>query len=739
VDPEVVLEVLRKHTGQAVPIARLMRDARIPARKEKELKRLLKGLVSRGVIERERGRKYRLSRAGQIIEGRVMMDRRGRAHLIPKNDDRSPIPLLYQDGLAPQQNDVVKAELVYFGRERRRVARLTEIIERPYTRHVGVLRHEMGAEFVDLEVGGKFTAEVLIPPGQNGGAAVGDMVEVEFAPSDNGRNMPVGHVKHVLGPPGERDTEMKRLLIEHGLDRPFPPAALAEAESFGTAPTEADIQGRRDVRHLPLVTIDGETAKDFDDAVCAVKEGRDHRLYVAIADVSHYVRIGSALDEEAFRRGTSVYLTDRAIPMLPEALSNGLCSLNPRVDRLCMLADIIVDPDGRIKDATFHRAVMRSQARLTYTRVAAALEGEPDEACREVMPTLLNLAQVSRKLLERRLRRGSIDLDVPEPQVVFDDYGLPVDTVRRPRNEAHRIIEDLMIAANEAVAHFFLDRERPTMFRVHERPDAERLMNFARLCSSLGVRVELSDDPTPSEVAGLLARLSEHPNGRWLHGLLLRSLAQARYAAENLGHFGLASSAYLHFTSPIRRYPDLIVHRQMKQVLDDQESWYASARLEEMAGTCSDSERKAMQAERGSLELDRALVAAKRIGERLPARIGGVQAFGLFASVIEPFIDGLIPVQSLPSDYYEMDEFGSRLVGANGGLQFALGDPVEVEVVHVNVARRQVELRLVESASSPPRPARSARPPTPRPRARPDARKASPRSGRRGRPKRGRK
>ncbi len=691
-----------------------MRALGVPSRKEKDLKRLLKGMVRRGVIERERGRKYRISQVGQTLEGRVLVDRKGRTHLIPTDQDRGPIPLLSQDGLTPQHQDLVTAELVYFGREKRRFAKLTSVRDRPKIRYVGVLRREMGAEFVELEVpsSGRVVSEVLVPPGQNGGAQVGDVVEVEFAPPDDGRNMPVGQVKEVLGPPGARETELRKLLIEHGLDRPFPEAAEKEAQAFGTEPSPRDIQGRRDVRDLPLVTIDGETAKDFDDAVCAVKEGRDHRLYVAIADVSHYVRIGSALDDEAFRRGTSTYLTDRAIPMLPEALSNGLCSLNPEVDRLCMLADLLVDASGRIKDASFHRAVMRSRARLTYTRVAQALSGEPDGECQPLMPSLLNLAQVSRKLLERRLRRGSVDLDVPEPQVVFDSGGLPIDTVRRPRNEAHRVIEDLMICTNEAVARFFLERERPCMFRVHERPDAERLMNFARLCASLGVPVDLSEDPTPLEVAGLLSKLSEHPNGRWLHSLLLRSLAQARYAAENLGHFGLASRAYLHFTSPIRRYPDLVVHRLLKQILDDHEGWYSPSRLEEMASTCSDAERKAMQAERASLELDRALVAAQRIGERLPARISGVQNFGLFASVLEPFIDGLVPVQSLPSDYYEMDEFGSRLLGANSGQLYTLGDPVEVEIVHVNIARRQVELRLVESRSTPPRP----RTPPPRPR-----------------------
>jgi ribonuclease R len=730
VDPERLLAVLRKKPDQALSLTQLLNDAGVPERKEKDAKRTLKGLVRDGVVERERGRRYRLSRAGEPIEGRVEVDRRGRAHVVPegkKGKPKSgPLPLLYESDQAPQHNDRVRAEVVQLGRQRRHFARLRQILERPAIRHLGVLRKEVDAWIVHLEVSPNAPAgletkpirDVLIPPDDVGKGDDGDLVEVEFEPSGSAKKAPLGRVLQVLGKPGDRPTEIEKLLIEHGLDRPFPAAVIREAEAYGNEPSQADREGRRDVRDLPLVTIDGETAKDFDDAVCAKKEGRNYRLYVAIADVSHYVRMGSALDDEAFRRGTSTYLTDRAIPMLPEALSNGLCSLNPSVDRLCMLAELLIDPTGRVRDASFHRAVMRSHARLTYTRVAKALDGEPDEECQRLLPTLLVLAQVSRKLLERRLRRGSLDLDLPEPQIVFDDEGRPVDTVRRPRNEAHRIIEDLMIAANEAVARHFEEKEEPCMYRVHEKPDSEKLANFVKLCESLGVSARVSDDPSPAEVSKLLLDISEHPNGRALHTLLLRSLAQARYAGENLGHFGLASSAYLHFTSPIRRYPDLIVHRLLKQMLDGAKPWYSEGRLDEMAGTCSDAERKAMLAERASLELDRALVANEHLGEKLPATVTGIQGFGLFAAVVEPFIEGLIPVQTLPSDYYQPDEFGSRLVGVNTGRTFALGDSIEVEIENVDIAKRQVQLGLVDESL----PEKTERASRPRRRDRPGAR-----------------
>lgn len=744
VDTERLVEVLRRRPDRALSLTQLLDEAGVPARKEKEAKRALKGLVRQGVLERERGRRYRLSRAGAPIEGRVDVDRRGRAHLVPSDSKGggSPLPLLFEDPQRPQHNDWVRAEIVQLGRQNRHFARLVEVLERPTIRHLGVLRKELDAWLVKLEVSPNAPAgvaprpirDVLIPPDEVGEAKAGDLVEVEFEPTGGPDRAPVGRVLQVLGPPGDRSTEIEKLLIEHGLDRPFPPAAIAEALAYGDEPSDEDREGRRDVRDLPLVTIDGETAKDFDDAVCAKKEGRNYRLYVAIADVSHYVRIGSALDDEAFRRGTSTYLTDRAIPMLPEALSNGLCSLNPHVDRLCMLADLLIDPSGRVRDVSFHRAIMRSHARLTYTRVAHALDGEPDEECAGLLPTLLVLAQVSRKLLERRLRRGSLDLDLPEPQVVFDEKGQPVDTVRRPRNEAHRIIEDLMIATNEAVARYFEDRDEPCVYRVHEKPDPERLASFVKLCESLGVSARVSPDPSPAEVSRLLLDVSEHPNGRALHTVLLRSLAQARYAGENLGHFGLASTAYLHFTSPIRRYPDLIVHRLLKQSLDAAKPWYSAPRLDEMAGTCSDAERRAVQAERASLELDRALVAKEHLGAKLPATITGVQGFGLFASVVEPFVEGMIPVQTLPSDFYQVDDFGSRLTGVNTGRSFGLGDSIEVEIQNVDIGKRQVQLGLVDEAA----PVVSSRSPAgPRERKRPRRAEPSRRDARR--PRKGRR
>ncbi|MBX2812793.1 MAG: ribonuclease R [Myxococcales bacterium] len=739
-----LLSILRGFPDRSYGLSELMAHAKLPPKREKEVKKVLKGLVREGILEREPGRRYRLSRAGSVAEGRVIIDRRGLPSFLPKNERKATasVPFL-EDGHLPTnpdddnyrvaassstaspspqtllrveallQDDEVRVELTSRGRRPRTFAKLLALIHRPERRRVGIFRCIAGASIVDLDENSSQAAahsrpirEVIIPPSATMAAEDGQLVEVTFAPNDpSQRSSPIGEVVAILGRPGERGTELRKLMIEHNLDRDFPPAVLEQAEQYGDTPTEADYAGRRDVRHLPLVTIDGETAKDFDDAVCAIRDGHNtYKVYVAIADVSHYVRRGTPLDEEAYARGTSTYLTDRAIPMLPEKLSNGLCSLNPHVDRLCMIAELSVAANGRVTRAEFSRGIMRSQARLTYTQVAQALEGETDEHTQAVLANLLLLSRVATKMLERRLRRGSLDLDLPEPVVEFDATGEPSTAVRRPRNDAHRLIEDLMIATNEAAARFFLERELDTLFRVHAPPDPDKMQSFTKLCFEIGIEAQASERPSPAEVSQLLIKLSEHERGSALHSLLLRALSAARYHAENEGHFGLASEAYLHFTSPIRRYPDLVVHRLLKQAIDRKAPLYSRTHLQKMGDDSSAAERRAMTAERASMDLDRAYIANKRTGEQMKGNISGIQTFGLFVSTLDPFLEGMIPVQTLPDDFYEADPHNATLIGTRRGHRFGLGDPVEVIIHSVNLTRRQVELRLVrddQRSSSP--------------------------------------
>lgn len=705
-DETAILEFLRADPKRGWTMPEIANRLGVPEERSKSLRRVLKGLLKRGDIERDRGRSFRISRVGQSVEGRVNFDERGVAWIALADPKTKPIQVVPEDAARLEEGDRVRVELVGAGGRRGHVhGHVTEIIERPQLVQLAVFRHIGKVIFVELEAEGKerrsrrsrVPVEVLVPAGETNGAVDGQLVRVEITRKGRGATASsTARVLEVLGKPGERDTEMRRLMLDHRLSVEFPKEADDEAKKYGSVPSEEDIRGRRDLRDLPLVTIDGETAKDFDDAVCAVRNGRDgYILYVAIADVSHYVRPRTALDAEAQARGTSTYLTDRAIPMLPEALSNHLCSLMPHVDRLCMVAELTLDRSGHLEKTAFYEAVMKSQARLTYTRVAQAIEGQPDEECQKLLPTILLLAKVAALLLERRLKRGAIDLDLAEPFVVYDENHFPVDVLKRERNDAHRLIEDLMLAANEAVAGFFVDRSLPTLFRVHEDPDPEKLQTFVDLLGNFGIRTKMKKNPRPKDVAHLLEKLSEHPTAKSLNFLLLRSLMQARYDADCKGHYGLAAERYLHFTSPIRRYPDLMVHRLLRRVLQGEGLGYSKDQLQDIAQKSSDAERRAMVAERESMDLDRAYVALEHLGESFTATITSVVPFGLFASIDKPFIEGMIPVWMLGGDDFEIDEHNVRLTGASSGAQFTIGQKLEVEIASVNIGRRQVELKLV--------------------------------------------
>lgn len=657
---ENLLELFRQEPDHILTLEQVMTLTSTPLGELKTMRRALKRLVRNGDLMRLRGRRYRLT---------------------PPPDETKTSP-------------VVMGSLRKVGRT------------------------------LYIEPGKRGGDPILIedPPGD---LEDGLIVRYEIVTPRTRARAPTARIVEVIGKPGDRNVEMTRLMTEHGLDVPFPDSAIAEADAFGPTVDAVEANRRRDLRDLNLVTIDGADAKDFDDAVCVERreDGR-YTLYVAIADVSHYVRPSSPLDREAYRRGTSTYLTDRCIPMLPEALSNNLCSLRPNEDRLCVVAELIIDSTGRTHKTMFYRAVMRSKARLTYEQVAAALDGEADDACRALMPSLLRLFKVAKALLEHRLKRGALDLDVPEPVLTFDNEGFPTDSKKRERNAAHRLIEDLMLAANEAVASFLLEKKHPSLFRIHEDPDRDKLMAFIDLGQTLGLQFKLRKKITPRDVASLSVKIAELETGAQLQWLLLRSMAQARYDPQNVGHFGLAAENYTHFTSPIRRYPDLMVHRALMAEVNREGPQYKKGELKEIGEHTSTRERAAMSAERASVDLDRALVASSHVGKTLQATVNGIQGFGMFVTVDEPFVDGMIPASSLPSDYYESDDIGSRLTGQSTGTTYLLGQRLEVEIVRVDLEKRRVEMRIA-GMEAPARtsPRRRGRPPGDRDRERPAGRK----------------
>jgi ribonuclease R len=532
----------------------------------------------------------------------------------------------------------------------------------------------------------------------------GEMVKVRLHRDVQGALQ--GEIVAVLGAPGDPRFEILASAYAEGFSDEFDPATLLAAQSVPDHVHPDELAARRDLRHLPLVTIDGEDARDFDDAVHVSRTPGGYRLVVAIADVAHYVRSGGPLDREALRRATSVYFPGTVLPMLPERLSNGICSLNPDVDRLCMVCDLALDKSGQPLQADIYEAVMRSHARLTYTRVAGALAGDADPEARPVLDDLQVAHELSKKLTAQRRARGSIDFDLPEAKIVLDDRGKVAEIVKRPRNDAHRLVEEFMLAANEGVARFFEVRGLPTVYRIHDQPDREKLEAFAALARSHGFELPGGEELTPRVLNEFLKAVEGKPAQKALNSLLLRAMMQAQYSPDNIGHYGLAAPTYLHFTSPIRRYPDLMVHRLLKEhwarggrPLREEERQEQEAYLAGIAAQCSDRERAAMKAERDVDSFYSALYMQDRIGEKFKAVVSGVAEFGLFCELEDVFVEGLVPAESLGDDV-KLDKGLQRLVVGSSGRSYSIGDEVLVEVVSADPARRRITLALAGKAAS---------------------------------------
>ncbi|HKQ29965.1 MAG TPA: ribonuclease R, partial [Burkholderiales bacterium] len=543
----------------------------------------------------------------------------------------------------------------------------------------------------------RISQDVLIPRGEELKAREGQIVVVEIVEWPTRRTQPVGRVMEIVGEHLGPGMEIEVALRSHDLPHAWSEAVLREARAFPpTVPPEAT-QGRVDLRAVPLVTIDGEDARDFDDAVYAERSGKGFKLLVAIADVSAYVQVGTALDQEGYARGNSVYFPRRVIPMLPEELSNGLCSLNPDVDRLCMVCEMQVEANGKIGKHRFYEAVMRSQARLTYTKVAKMLVEKDAQLRREyerLVPHLENLYLLFKALSVERVKRGAVDFELPETKIIFDDNQKIKQIVPTQRNDAHKLIEECMLAANVCAADVLRKNKIPAPYRIHEVPPADKLIELRAFLSEIGLSLGGGARPRAQDYSKLVRSVEKRPDARLINTVLLRSLSQAMYSPDNVGHFALGYEHYAHFTSPIRRYPDLVVHRAIKSALKQQPFGVSLEKAHELGVHCSMTERRADEATREVTRLLKAQYMQQHVGDEFDGIITGVTQFGIFVELSEVYVDGLVHITALGNDYFQFEPKSHRLIGERTRQIFRLGDKLRVRVMRVDLDEAKIDFEL---------------------------------------------
>ncbi|MEY3202310.1 MAG: exoribonuclease [Pseudomonadota bacterium] len=656
------------------------------------------------LIKNRRG-SYLIPDKANLIAGRVQGHPDGFGFLI--RDDGGPD--LFLSGKEMHKvlhGDRVMARISGVDRRGRPEGSIVEVIERANTRLVGRVVNEHGVEFVVAE-DKRISQEILLAPPEPGKrvkrALPGQVVVVELIAQPAKQAQPVGKVVEILGNYADPGMEIEIALRKHDLPFEFSKEALAYTKKIPDEVRQKDLAHREDIRHLPLVTIDGETAKDFDDAVYCEPQGKGFRLIVAIADVSHYVGVGSALDQDAYLRGNSVYFPRRVIPMLPEKLSNGLCSLNPKVDRLCVVCDMIVTHTGAIKRYRFYPAVMYSHARLTYTQVAAALY-DKDESVRgelsELLPHLEALDAVYRVFATARAKRGAIDFETVETRMIFDDHGKIERIVPYERNDAHRVIEECMLAANVCASNYLAENDHAALYRIHEGPTPEKLVKLREFLKQFGLQLTGGETPQASDYAKLLDKIKPRPDKQLLQTVMLRSLQQAVYSPDNVGHFGLAYESYTHFTSPIRRYPDLLVHRSIKAVLAGEP--FKPGNWDELGLHCSGTERRADEATRDVEAWLKCYYMRDRVGEIFTGSVSAVVPFGLFVALDEVFVEGLVHISELGRDYFNFDEARHQITGERSGVRYRLSDRITVRLVRVDLETNKIDFRLVEEGAGGP-------------------------------------
>jgi ribonuclease R len=723
---EFILDHLEKRGQPATHLELCQELLLFTAEAQEALQRRLGAMTRDGQLISNRRGVFGLVNKMNLLKGRISGHKDGFGFMMP--EDGSPDLFL-----SPKQmrqvfdGDIVLAKVSGVDHRGRREGRIVEVLERKSTEVVGRFYHEQGFGVVTPH-NKRITQEILIPPKKHKGAQDGDFVVVHITQFPHEYHKATGEVTEVLGDVSTPGMEVELALRMHDIPHEWPAAVLHEMKDFPQAIDGDDYPERIDLRHLPFVTIDGEDAKDFDDAVCCERRrGKGFTLYVAIADVSHYVPVGSALDAEAQARGNSVYFPGHVIPMLPEHLSNGLCSLKPNEDRLVMVCELDIDKNGEIEQYCFYEGLIHSKARLTYTEVAAVLQPPKSDADTllqqrlsekhaALVPHLKDLYALFKQLLQARTARGALDFETVETRIVFSEQRRIKEIIPVERNDAHRLIEECMLCANVAAADLLQSAKLPTLYRVHEGPSEEKLENLYNFLRGIGIGLAPKKKPTPQDYQQILGRLKDRPDRALLQTLVIRSLMQAVYQPDNLGHFGLGFDAYTHFTSPIRRYPDLLVHRGIRSLIRGQKQIcgiyrsgkerplkrseiypYKLADLEQLGLELSQTERRADAATWDVVNWLKCEYMQSRIGEEFAGVVIGVTNFGLFVELTDVYVEGLVHVTALSNDYYHFDAVSHTLIGERTGLCYRLGDQLRVVVAHVDLDERKIDLHLLNT------------------------------------------
>ncbi|MDX1901140.1 MAG: ribonuclease R [Gammaproteobacteria bacterium] len=670
---------------------------------EKEaFSRRLKAMLRDGQLIQNRRGAFGLPDKMDLVAGHVIGHRDGFGFIAP-DDGSDDLFINARHMRRVFHEDHVLARVIGIDQRGRREGAIVEVTKHNTNELAGRLIIESGVAFLQPS-NTRITQDILIPPEAMHGAKNGQMVVIRITTQPSATARPVGEVIEVIGDHMAPGMEIDLAIRNHDLPHEWPDEVLSEASHFAEHVPEDAFQGRVDLLDLPFVTIDGEDAKDFDDAVYCEKTSRGWTLFVAIADVSHYVRPDTALDREALNRGNSVYFPGRVIPMLPEKLSNGLCSLNPDVNRLAIACEMHLDQAGKITHYEFHEAVFKSRARLTYNEVYASIvKGDPvlRKKHGDLVPHLFELFAVYRVLARARKKRGSIDFDLPETKIIFGADRKIDRIIQSERNDAHRVIEECMLSANICAAKFLLKKEYPGLYRVHRGPTPEKLEDVRKFLNELALTLPGGEKPQPLDYAVLLNSIGERPDANMIQTVLLRSLSQAVYSPHNEGHFGLAFDAYAHFTSPIRRYPDLLVHRSIRAILRNKKLKNESETVFEKYGEhCSMTERRADDATREAIDWLKCEYMLDKVGQTFPGVISSVTSFGIFVQLNDIFVEGLVHISQLPNDYYHFDPLRHEIYAERSGVRYRLGQPITILVARVDLDQRQMDFVLAEEENN---------------------------------------